>query len=248
MNIQRLQAASTVVYGFVEADDRRSHELWVVVDNQTIECVPSIVWVDGDDLDHAKKFGEVPENTAPDWFIAYHGDGDPIEIASEDSQDIDDPSLMPLEAFIQRVLFNQRERLRVSGPPRVNHPLKRFRMPDFPEGLFFRAEDYLAGVLINPVPPSCFDNLYATGNCYWQEVSPDPDPSIRRLWLNQPYIRIRRVLTGKDVFDVFCLVEKPGNQGYWLNWRGTFGDMEDALNTANEVESVESTIGGHHVH
>ncbi|TVM06292.1 MAG: hypothetical protein FMJ08_06340 [Halomonas sp.] len=245
MNIQRLQAASTVVYGFVEADDRLSHELWVVVDNQTIECVPSVVWVDGDDLDHAKEFFYVPEGTAPDWFIAYQSDGDPIEIALEDSQDIDDPSLTPLEAFIQRVLFNQRERLRVSGPPRVNHPLKRFHRPEVPKRLSFRAEDYLAGVLINPVPPSCFDNLYATGNCYWQEVSPDPDPSILRLWLNQPYIRIRRALKGTDVFDVFCLVEKPVNQGYWLKWQGTFRDMENALNAANEVESTE---GGFHVH
>lgn len=245
MNIQRLQAASTVIYGFVEADDRRSHELWVVVDNQKIEYVPSVMWVDGDDLDHAKEFFYVPEDTAPDWFIAHHSDGDPIEIALEDTQDIDDPSLMPLEAFIQQVLFNQRERLRVSGPPRVNHPLKRFHRPEVPKRLSFRAEDFLSGVLINPVPPSCFDNLHATGNYYLQEVSPDPDPSTLRLWLNQPYIRIRRALTGKDVFDVFCLVEKPGNQGYWLNWRGTFGDMEDALNAANEADS---TVGGLHVH
>lgn len=221
-----------VTYGWVEADNRRSHELWVHIEEYPIEVCSSMIWLDGKSLEEAKNYGEVPSDAQPNWFIgSLDDDGGLDGILSE--PDLNTP-IPPLTRFIQEELNRKLTALRVMGKPRET-PLKPFYAPSRPAGFFYRAEDCQEGVLINPVLPDEFEHTgHQSGS---KKVEQWP---MRRTvyfhWLNQPYILsyASRAQEGTDVFSVFCLKAIPNKGGYSTNWWGSAGSLEKALEIAKE--------------
>ena len=219
-------------YGWEEADDRRSHELWVHIDEYPIEVCDGMIWLDGECLKEAKQYGEVPSDAQPNWYIgSLDDDGGLNSISSE--PDLNAP-MPPLTRFIQEELDRKLTALRVMGRPRET-PLQPVYVPGRPTGFFFRAEGYRDGVLINPILPDEFEHAgHQSGN---KKVEQWP---MRRLtyfhWLHQPYIlsHASRAQEGTDVFSVFCLEEIPGKRGYSTNWWGSGGTLEKALEIAKE--------------
>jgi len=221
-----------VTYGWMEADNRRSHEFWVHIEEYPIEVCDGIVWLDGDRLEEAKQYGEVPSDAQPNWYIGSLDDEGGLEsISSEPDLNAKMP---PLTRFIQEELDRKLTALRVMGRPRETQ-LQPVYVSDRPTGFFFRAEGYQEGVLINPALPDEFEHGAHQSRNKKMEQWP-----MRRLtyfhWLNQPYILIHanRSQGGTDVFSVFCLEEIPDKRGYATNWWGSGGTLEKALEIAKE--------------
>ncbi|WP_434986966.1 hypothetical protein [Vreelandella zhaodongensis] len=230
-----------VTYGWVEANDRRSHELWVHIEEYTIEVYDGIAWLDGDRLEEAKQYGEVPSDTQPNWYIALLDDEGGLDSISSEP-DLNTP-MPPLTRFIQEELDRKLTALRVMGRPRETL-LQPVYVPGRPTGFFFRAEGYREGVLINPVLPDEFEHDDH------QSRNKKVERPMRRLtyfhWLNQPYIlsHASRAQEDTDVFSVFCLEEisDSDKEGYATNCWGSTGNLEEALEIARQ--NRQQLVGG----
>ncbi|MCS2611070.1 hypothetical protein [Halomonas dongshanensis] len=191
-----LSQPSTLVYNWVESDNRCLHTLWVQVDTYII-TEEVLAWVDGESLQSAIDGGELPAGTQPNWFhvllVDEKGAVDSVLMGHETCGG--SSATGPVERFIEHQIQEKLERLRKSGRPSA-YPLQQITIKslstDSATPLRYRAEACLNGVLLNPVLPASVGEK-ETGLTLREQMR----------WLNRPYI-ISNESEAESIFDVFC--------------------------------------------